>query len=202
MGIYGVKPQFQRALRAVERPLVRRHVHPDVLTFSALGLSLVGGLALYGSRWTPWALLAVPAVALLRIALNALDGMVARDLGVARPWGEVLNEVCDRLSDVAFFGGLAQAPEVSTPLAVAVLVFMLLNSFLGVVSKAAGGPRQYGGVMGKADRMLLLALASVVALALPGRPVFNGLLAFVLVGLLVTLCQRMRKTYVVLQSPQ
>jgi len=200
MGIYSTKPRFQQALRVVERPLVRWGVHPDVLTLSALGLSFIGGFALFASQWTPWALLAVPFVALLRIALNALDGMVARDLGVARPWGEVLNELCDRLADVALFGGLALLPGVSMPLAVSVLVAMLLSSYVGVLSKAAGGPRQYGGVMGKADRMVLLALASVLALALPQQPVFNGFLLLVLAGLLVTIFQRLRKTYVALKS--
>jgi hypothetical protein len=77
---------------------------------------------------------------------------------------------------------------------------VLLSSYLGVVSKAAGGPRQYGGVMGKADRMLYLALAALVA-GLAGRPEWlNVYLAVVLVGALVTLVQRGRQTYVALQS--
>lgn len=46
-------------------------------------------------------------VSFLRLALNALDGLVARDLGPARPWGEVLNEVSDRLADLALFVGAA-----------------------------------------------------------------------------------------------
>ena len=200
MGIYSIKPRFQQALRVVERPLVRWRVHPDVLTFSAVGLSFLGGFALFASRWTPWVLLAVPFVALLRIVLNALDGMVATDLGVARPWGEVLNELCDRLADVALFGGLALVPGVNAPLAVTVLVAMLLSSYVGILSRAAGGPRQYGGVMGKADRMLLLALASVLALVLPHQPVFNGFLFLVQAGLLITIFQRLRKTYVALKS--
>ena len=200
MGIYGIKPRFQQALQVVERPLVRWGVHPDVLTLSALGLSFVGGFALFASRWTPWALLAVPFVALLRIALNALDGMVAKDLGVARPWGEVLNELCDRLADVTLFGGLALVSGVNTPLAVTVLVTMLLSSYVGILSKAVGGLRQYGGVMGKADRMVLLALASALALALPQQSVFNGFLVLVLAGLLVTIFQRLRKTDAALKS--
>lgn len=200
MGIYGIKPWFQQALRAVERPLVRWRVHPDVLTLSALGLSLVGGFALYASRWLPWLLLSIPFVALVRLALNALDGMVAKDLGVARPWGEVLNELCDRLSDVALFGVLALVQGVNLSLAVGTLVLMLLASYAGILSKAAGGPRQYGGVMGKADRMILLAIASAVALALPQQPVFNGFLILVLAGLFATIYQRLRKTYVAVKS--
>ncbi|MBI4310205.1 MAG: CDP-alcohol phosphatidyltransferase family protein [Chloroflexi bacterium] len=145
MNLYAIKPRFQRALRIVERPLVRRRVHPDVLTLSALGLSVLGGAAIAASRWQPWLLLIVPAIVFLRLALNALDGMVAKDLGVARPWGEVLNELSDRLSDLALFGGLATMPGVELPLAAVAVALMLLVSYAGILSKAAGGFRQYGG---------------------------------------------------------
>ncbi len=154
MGIYGIKPKFQQVLMTVERPLVRWRVPPDVLTLSALGISFLGGFALFASQWTVWTLLAVPFAVLIRICLNALDGMVAKDLGVARPWGEVLNELCDRLADVAFFVGLALVPGINIPIVVGVLVLMLVTSYVGILSRAAGGPRQYGGVMGKADRMI------------------------------------------------
>jgi phosphatidylglycerophosphate synthase len=199
MGIYSNKPKFQDALRVVERPLVRWRVHPDVLTLSALGLSFLGGFALFASRWTPWTLLAVSFIALLRICLNALDGMVAKDLGVARPWGEVLNELSDRLSDVAFFVGLALVQGINMPLALSVLVLMLITSYVGILSKAAGAAREFGGIMGKADRMILLAVASILALILPNLPVFNGFLTLVLVGLAATLIQRLRRTYVALK---
>ncbi len=200
MGIYGIKPRFQRALKSVEQPLVRWRVPPDVLTLSALGFAFLGGFALYASRWSAWSLLAVPFLALIRISLNALDGMVAKDLGVARPWGEVLNELCDRLADLAFFGGVALMASVKVPLATAVIVLMLMTSYVGILGKAAGGSREFGGVMGKADRMLLLGIASIVALILPDLPVFNVFLALVFVGLVATGIQRLRRTYVVLKS--
>ena len=180
--------------------LVRRRVHPDYLTLAAVGLSLVGGAALYGAWVAPWLLLVVPGLALGRIALNALDGLVARGTGLARPWGEVLNELCDRLSDVALFAGVALAPGSDAGLGAAVLVAMLVSSYVGTAAKAAGGQRQYGGVMGKADRMIMLSVACVVAFALPALPVLRFFLALVLVGLCVTIFQRLRATYADLQS--
>jgi hypothetical protein len=80
-------------------------------------------------------------------------------------------------------------------LGVAVLVAMLLSSYLGTAAKAAGGRRQYGGVMAKADRMLVLSGAAVAAFLLPGVPVFAVALGVVLAGLAVTLVQRARSTY-------
>jgi CDP-diacylglycerol--glycerol-3-phosphate 3-phosphatidyltransferase len=195
MGLYAAKPAFQRGLQGIERALVRRRVHPDYLTVGAVAVSVLGGLALWGANWTPWLLFVVPAAAMVRIALNALDGLVARDTGVARPWGEVLNEMCDRVSDVALFVGAALAPGSDVRLGTAALVAMLLSSYLGNSAKAAGGRRQYGGVMAKADRMLVLGGASVLAFFLPGVPVMALALGVVLAGLGVTLVQRARSTY-------
>ncbi|GAC1334720.1 MAG: CDP-alcohol phosphatidyltransferase family protein [Chloroflexota bacterium] len=166
------------------------------------GLSLLGGLALYGSNRDLWLLLAIPVIALGRTSLNALDGLVARDTGLARPWGEVLNEVCDLVSDVLLFSGAALERGSSRWLGATVLVVMLLSSCVGVVSRAAGGRRQYGGVMGKADRMIFLAIATVVAFVLPEVHVLTYFLAIVLIGLLLTAVQRLRSTYVDLEFHQ
>ena len=200
MGIYGVKPRFQRALGGIEGWLIERRVHPDHLTLAALVLSGLGGAALCGSHWAPWLLLLVPIVAMVRTALNALDGMVAKSTGLARPWGEVLNETCDRVADVALFAGAAFAPGSAAGLGAAVLVAMLLSSYVGTVTRAAGGRRLYSGVMGKADRMIWLSLAAAAAFALPAAPVLTYLLILVLAGLIVTFGQRLRAAYVDLQS--
>jgi CDP-diacylglycerol--glycerol-3-phosphate 3-phosphatidyltransferase len=199
MGIYQIKPRFQRSLQGVEALLVRRRVHPDYLTIAAFVLSALGGVALYGSWWAHWLLLLIVPVALGRTALNALDGLVARDTGLARPWGEVLNEFCDRLADVALFAGVALAPGSQPSLGAVVVVVMLLSSYLAILSKAAGGRRQYAGVMGKADRMIYLSLAAVVAFALPGAPIFAIFLMLVLAGLVITIVQRAQATYADLQ---
>jgi CDP-diacylglycerol--glycerol-3-phosphate 3-phosphatidyltransferase len=200
MGVYSVKSRFQKSLAPIETTLVRRGVHPDYITISALVLSIGGGAAFYLSDWSRWLLLVIPLVAIGRTALNALDGLVATRTGLARPWGEVLNEFADRLADVALFAGLALAPGVSFRLAVATMVLMLLSSYLGTVAKAAGGRREYGGIMGKADRMLLMAAFAVAATSLSDYPVLNAYLWVVLGGLVVTLLQRGRKIHADLQS--
>src|SRR5205814_4910265 len=193
-------PAFQRSLRGIESWLVRRRVHPDVLTYSAVLFSLVGGAALYLAPEQRWLLAVVPIVAVVRTALNALDGLVAKRIDVARPWGEVINEFCDRLADVALIGGVALAAPSAHLLGACVVVVMLLSSYLAILSKAAGGPRQYAGPMGKADRMILLAIFSVLGLVLPMDLVYNALLALMLAGLVVTLIQRARLTYGDLES--
>jgi hypothetical protein len=77
---------------------------------------------------------------------------------------------------------------------------MLLSSYVAILSKAAGGRRQYGGIMGKADRMIYLSIAAVIALALPSIRVFTIFLWIVLAGLVVTLARRLQDTHRDLQS--
>jgi CDP-diacylglycerol--glycerol-3-phosphate 3-phosphatidyltransferase len=194
-GMYQVKPAFQRSLGGVEQWLVHRRVHPDWLTYAALVLSVGGGLALYLAPDHIWLLILIPIVVVVRTALNALDGLVAKRTGLARPWGEVLNEFCDRLADVALLGSLALATPTLHLLGAVVVVVMLLTSYLAILSKAAGGRRQYAGPMGKADRMLLLGVVAVVGLFVPLSLTYNAYLALVLVGLLLTLVARARATY-------
>jgi CDP-diacylglycerol--glycerol-3-phosphate 3-phosphatidyltransferase len=200
MGIYGVKPRFQQALGGIEDMLVRRRVHPDYITLSALAISIMGGAALYAATWyTPLLLLMLP-IALVRTALNALDGLVARRTGLARPWGEVLNECCDRVSDIVLFVGLMFAPGSSVSLGCVALVLMLFSSYVGTVARSAGGRRQYGGIMGKADRMIYLGIAAMFAFLLPTAAVFTYFLALAIVGLFITVIQRLKATYDDLKS--
>jgi phosphatidylglycerophosphate synthase len=195
MGIYAIKPAFQRSLRPVEDLLVEWRVSPDAITAGALGLSAAGGAALAFSAQEPLLLLAAPVAAIGRTALNALDGLVAKRTGTARAWGEVLNEFSDRLADMALLGGLALAGLAPGLVAASAIVAVLLGSYLGVLSKAAGGPRQYGGVMGKADRMVLLAVAAPMALIFDAEVVITAFFAAVVAGAVVTIIQRGVKTH-------
>ena len=199
-GIYVLKPAFQRSLAGIERWLVARRVHPDWITGAALVLSVVGGVCLYAAPGRLWPLALVPVIAVVRTALNALDGLVAVRTGLARPWGEVLNELSDRFADVALLGGLALATPSYPILGAAAIITMLLSSYLAILSKAAGGRRQYMGPMGKADRMVLLIIGAPFGFVLPLVWVYNGILAIVLVGCLVTLIRRAQATHADLQG--
>ena len=83
-----------------------------------------------------------------------------------------------------------------------VIVVMLLSSYLGTAAKAAGGKRQYVGVMGKADRMIYLSIASLLAFLLPALPIYSHLSRHRAGGLCFTIVQRLEATYADLQSPR
>ncbi len=197
MGIYSIKPKFQQCLKPIERILVKNKVHPTTINIAALLISISGGLAFFFSNQNPALLLYIPVMAFIRTALNALDGMVARSLKVKnQQWGEVLNEFCDRLSDVAIFLGLAwaSASYVNHILGYTIIIVILLNSYLSILSKAAGGSRQYGGFMGKADRMFYVGLMALLIFIFKEWGLVNITLWFIGLGTMLTLGQRYSAT--------
>jgi CDP-diacylglycerol--glycerol-3-phosphate 3-phosphatidyltransferase len=172
VALYDVKPRFRALLQGLVPAL--RPVHPDWITLAGLACSVLAAALFQAAGQRRWLFLVIPLLLLLRITLNALDGMVAQATGKARPFGEVLNEVTDRLSDVAILLGLAMSPLSSLPFGTTAVVAVLLSSYVGVLGKAVGAGRQYGGILGKADRMLYLGLACIAAFFAGNPPLFRA----------------------------
>jgi archaetidylinositol phosphate synthase len=137
-----------------------------------------------------WYLLIVPFTTTFRTACNALDGLVSRELGLASSFGEVLNEFIDRISDVIIFLSVIRLAATDTTLGFLTLIMVLLNSYMGILSKSAGGPRQYGGLMGKPDRMILISVAALLIVVTHHTQIWNYFLWLVLIGTFITLIQR------------
>ena len=190
MGIYAVKPAFQKSLSPLKKLLVNHKVHPTIINFLGLVCSLYIGIILYNSQNYLYAVLFIPVLSFIRTALNALDGLVSQELHVSSRFGEVLNEFIDRISDAIIFISLGLSGSVNYVLTSITVIFILLNSYLGIVSKAAGGSRQYGGFIGKADRMIYLSIASLVILIFKNNIIWTCLYVFLLLGTIVTIVQR------------
>ena len=161
--IYGLKSRFQGLLRPIVNGLARRGVRPNHLTLLALLGSLLAGaapaLAVRDPRW----LFVLPPWLFLRMALNAMDGMLAREHQMATPLGGALNEAGDVLADLAVYGPLAWfAPEAAWAV-VAFCMAALFTEFCGLVGPSLGASRRYDGPMGKSDRAFLVGLVSVLA---------------------------------------
>ncbi|MEX2556908.1 MAG: hypothetical protein WEB06_14935 [Actinomycetota bacterium] len=140
MSLYDIKPWFLRRLRRFEDALVARRVSPDTLTFAAVGVSVAAGgfIAAGGLLDRPLLWLMVAPLVLVRLALNALDGSVARRTRSARPFGAALNEIGDRMSDAATVGATAFVAKPA--LALGALASCYLASSTGVLSMALIGP--------------------------------------------------------------
>jgi CDP-diacylglycerol---glycerol-3-phosphate 3-phosphatidyltransferase len=179
-----------RLLPFVDR-LSAAGITPDQITLAAIPVALLGSAALLASPAQSMTLLAVPVLVGARILLNLLDGNLARRSGRMHPRGELFNEIGDRVADVAFLAPVAFLPGASMQLVLFGVMAAILASYVGITTRAAGGPRIYRGVLSKPGRMILLAVCSIWALvAGPATPwmVFGPLL---LAGGLLTLAERL-----------
>jgi CDP-diacylglycerol---glycerol-3-phosphate 3-phosphatidyltransferase len=166
--LYAVKPRFQALLRPLADGAAALGVTANAVTLVALGLSLVYGATLAASDGDAAVLLGLPALLLLRMALNAIDGMLAREHGQASRLGGRLNEIGDMASDLALCLPFALFLAPAWPVVLAVILALLAEA-AGVIAAAHGGERRYDGPLGKADRALLYALVAL-AQALIGLP--------------------------------
>lgn len=192
MGIYATKAKWQQGLAGIVAFCVRHRIHPDVFTVGALGLCLTASLALIlaGTDRT-WLWLAPPCI-IMRLLFNLMDGQVARGQGIADALGEAKNEFGDRLGDAAIFLGLCFGGYADPRLAALTLVLILCVSYLGILGKAIGGARIYGGVFGKGDRMVSLALFTLWILTGRVMTDFDYYMILATFAALITLIQRWR----------
>lgn len=165
--IYDLKPRFQNLLRPITNSLATNGVTANQVTVAACVLSLFTAAVLAVFHSIQPLFLIVPLVLFFRMALNAIDGMLAREHKQASRLGAILNEVCDVISDTAL--ALAFIPLlIFEALPVwPVLMFTLLaifNEFCGLLGHAVGSGRRYEGPGGKSDRAVILGLfATLVA---------------------------------------
>ena len=167
--IYQIKPRFQALLRPLVRGLAGAGITANQVTLAAAAMSIAAGivLALHGAIARVWLLL--PLVLFARMALNAIDGMLAREHGQKSPLGAFLNELCDVVSDAALYLPFAL---VADALAVVLAVlFSALTEMAGVVALQVGAERRYDGPMGKSDRAFAFGLmAFMLGTGLPVGP--------------------------------
>lgn len=170
--VYDLKPRFQALLRPFVSILVTRGVTANQVTSAAMVASLATGLALWALAGCRLSLLLLPLVLFLRMALNAIDGMIAREHNQQSRLGAVLNEVGDVVSDAALYLALVPALEPFGAHGWPIVLFVvaaILTEFVGVLGQTIGGGRRYDGPMGKSDRAAAIGLvAFLIAVGVPG----------------------------------
>jgi CDP-diacylglycerol--glycerol-3-phosphate 3-phosphatidyltransferase len=195
VGIYTTKSKWQRALQPFVDFSVARRIHPNAFTYGALALSLVAALALYFAGANKNWLWLVPPCVLIRLLLNLMDGQVARALNFADDWGEVKNEFGDRLADSLIFIAIGLSGYAETGWALIALTLILLVSYLGILGKALGSQRVYGGLFGKGDRMISLAIFTLYPAWSGNLTSYNYYLIFAGAAAFLTIIQRLRIIY-------
>lgn len=164
MTLYQIKPAFQALLRPLMFWLEKKNVTANHVTLAAMVLSFITGAVLFIFP-NPKLFILLPIILFIRMALNALDGMLARECNQQSRLGAILNETGDILSDLALYLPFMLLPGSNALLVLTMLFCTVMTEFCGVLAQTINGVRSYAGPLGKSDRALVFG-AWGLALAL------------------------------------
>lgn len=202
MTIYDLKPAFQSLLRPACTALAKAGVTANQVTVAAMLLSIATGATLVVLHDQRWVLFLVPVALSLRMALNAIDGMLAREHDMKSALGGLLNELGDVISDSALYLPFVSIAGISPVAVIATVMLAALSEMTGVVAVQIGASRRYDGPMGKSDRAFAFGLlAALLGFGLePGAWVNAGLFAVAMLTAL-TVLNRARAALVESEQP-
>jgi CDP-diacylglycerol--glycerol-3-phosphate 3-phosphatidyltransferase len=189
-GIYGLKPRFQALLRPFAWILAHCGVTANQVTIVACVLSIASGLIVF---ITMHFFLFLPFVFLIRMAMNVVDGILAREFGQQTRLGAHLNELTDVVSDTFLYLPFTQLAGIHPTAIWFVIVLSVISEMAGTVAVSG---RRYDGPMGKSDRALVFSTAALwvgFAGGLPA-PVANLFPIILSLLLALTIVNRVRKS--------
>ena len=188
MSIYSLKSRFQAILRPAVRRLHALGVTANQVTIAACLISIA--LGVYLMQAPPRRFILVPIWMFLRMAFNAIDGMLAREFHQRSHLGAYLNELTDVISDAALY--LPFGFAFGWPGILAIVFLAAVSEMTGVVAVMTGASRRYDGPMGKSDRAFVFSLLALWIAFFP-LPPWRAWIAWIVAALVaVTIVNRMR----------
>ena len=193
MSIYDLKPKFQNLLRPLVIKLEQRGVTANQVTLTACAISVILGLILTALSGYHWLFILIPIWLFVRMALNAIDGMLAREFNQKSRLGGYLNEITDVVSDAALYLPFAFIYPVDG-LQIGLIIWLsALTEFCGVLGQVQGKTRRYDGPLGKSDRAFLFGVLGLVYVFAPTLLDFlYGVLWVDIILLIVTCVKRVK----------
>ena len=193
MTLYELKPRFQNLLRPLVANLAKGGVTANQVTAAAALGSVLVGAFVAAQAPERWPFLLLPAWLVIRMALNAIDGMLAREFDQKSRLGAYLNEISDVVSDAALYAPFAWLAVFGPFWVGLVVVLAALTELTGVLGPSVGASRRYDGPLGKSDRALVFgALGLWVGLGGPLPDWWRWAMAAIAALLLLTVINRVR----------
>jgi len=159
-----VLDRYRKAADRILVPVASRmlRVNPNAVSWIAFLGAVGAGLGFFvgGGGFLGLALLLI----LVNAYLDALDGKIAKMAGKASSRGDFLDHVLDRYADVFMIGGIAFSAYCDLRIGTLALLGVLLTSYMGTQAQAVGQGRRYAGLLGRADRLVLLFVGALLQL--------------------------------------
>ncbi len=192
---YQFKPRFQSVLKPAVKVLHHYHITPNSITVFSIVMSGIfsAWMALMPNKPCPWLIL--PLALFIRMALNAIDGMLAREFSMKSNLGLILNELGDVVADVFFFFPISLIAGVFWEPILIACVLISLAEMAGILGICMGKTRRYDGPMGKSDRAVFLGcLGLLFGLGIIHSSGINIAIIVILPFLLLTIFNRIKAT--------
>lgn len=160
ISIYEIKPKFQQLLMPIVDWMRKIGMTPNQVTILALVLSIVTGIILSIFHENKWIYILMPIVMFVRMALNAIDGVMAKRYQMKSHLGLLLNELGDVISDLFLFIPFVFIAE---DYGIGIMLFIslsIISEMAGVTVRVIGSSRRYDGPMGKSDRAFIVGFIS------------------------------------------
>ena len=188
MSIYALKPKFQNLLRPLVRHLAAKGVTANQVTLIACLLSILLGvvLALFPTFSSLFFL--IPIWLFLRMALNAIDGMLAREFNQKSRLGGYLNEITDVVSDAALYLPFAFVAPFDGIQISSIIWLAALSELCGILGQVQGKTRHYDGPMGKSDRAFVFGVLGLLYAVNGSLHSFFWWVANIVIILLILTC--------------
>lgn len=188
MSIYELKPKFQNLLRPLVKRLYNAGITANQVTLIACILSILLGALLTKFADISALFFLLPIWMFLRMALNAIDGMLAREFNQKTPLGGYLNEATDVISDTALYLPFAFVAPFGWGIIALVVFLAFMSEFLGVLGQVHGSGRRYDGPMGKSDRACVFGLIGTIYAVLGQLPSWFSWALYAVAFLLAFTC--------------
>ncbi|MCD3219040.1 CDP-alcohol phosphatidyltransferase family protein [Mammaliicoccus sciuri] len=160
ISIYEIKPKFQQLLMPIVDWMRKIGMTPNQVTILALLLSIAMGIILSIFHENKWIYILMPIVMFVRMALNAIDGVMAKKYQMKSHLGLLLNELGDVISDLFLFIPFVFIAE---DYGIGIMLFIslsIISEMAGVTVQVIGSSRRYDGPMGKSDRAFIVGFIS------------------------------------------
>ncbi len=154
------RPVANRLLGPWVSAAQRLGLSPDQVSVLAFGVAVVAAGAFAVAD--PLLYLFGALCVLLNGWLDLVDGALAREEGIASDGGDFLDHVLDRYADIVIIGGFT-AGVGAYALGFLAVTGVLMTSYLGTQIQAVGIGREYGGLLGRADRLALMGIVGALA---------------------------------------
>ena len=162
ISIYKIKPAFQKLLTPLMEILRSLKITHNAITLFSILFSFLLCYFFIQALEHKLFFLFVAIGLLIRMMLNALDGMMARTYNLQSKFGEALNEIGDIISDTAIYFPIIFLPEIKIEIAIIFIILSIINEFCGLLAKTLSNIRRYDGPMGKSDRAFLIGTLCII----------------------------------------